>query len=147
MKQMLITHRGNINGPNPQSENHPDYIDDALWNGYDVEIDVRYLNNKFYLGHDNPQYEISRNFFYNDKLWIHCKNVEALYELISNPAANVFGHNNDDFVLTNHNYIWTMIGKQLTDKSIAVMPELADENYDVSIAAGICTDYPLRFKK
>jgi len=26
----LIAHRGNINGPNPEKENHPDYINTAI---------------------------------------------------------------------------------------------------------------------
>ena len=36
----IISHRGNIRGPNPEKENRPSYIDCALGNGYDVEIDI-----------------------------------------------------------------------------------------------------------
>ena len=38
----LIAHRGNIDGPNPSKENHPEYIESAIVDGYDVEIDLRY---------------------------------------------------------------------------------------------------------
>ena len=34
----LIAHRGNTNGPNKQSENTIDQIDECIKNGYDVEI-------------------------------------------------------------------------------------------------------------
>jgi hypothetical protein len=35
-----IAHRGNTRGPNPEKENHPDYILQAIREGFDVEIDV-----------------------------------------------------------------------------------------------------------
>ena len=40
----LIAHRGNVNGPNPDKENHTDYINEAIILGYDVEIDVWFVN-------------------------------------------------------------------------------------------------------
>ena len=63
---ILISHRGNIMGPNPEQENHPDYIREALNIGYDVEIDVWYTD-KFMLGHDKPQYEFSFDLMYSLK--------------------------------------------------------------------------------
>ena len=50
----LISHRGNIKEPNPKMENSPSYIDIAISSGYDVEIDIRFIDGKFYLGHDDP---------------------------------------------------------------------------------------------
>jgi hypothetical protein len=64
----LIAHRGNINGPNKEKENNPDYIFTALKLGYDAEIDIWYINNKWYLGHDNPVFEIKYNFLLDPKL-------------------------------------------------------------------------------
>ena len=57
-KKVLISHRGNLNGKQPHRENHPSYIDEALNLGYDCEIDFWYHEDKFWLGHDTPQYEI-----------------------------------------------------------------------------------------
>ena len=37
---ILISHRGNIDGPNEVRENSPYYIMEALEAGYDVEIDL-----------------------------------------------------------------------------------------------------------
>ena len=36
---ILISHRGNIDGKIVERENHPEYIDEAIALGYDVEID------------------------------------------------------------------------------------------------------------
>ena len=38
---ILISHRGNITGRIPDSENRPSYIQDTINLGYDVEIDVQ----------------------------------------------------------------------------------------------------------
>ena len=58
----LISHRGNLNGPNPERENHPDYIQDALWQRYDVEVDVWGIEGEYqmelWLGHDEPLYRV-----------------------------------------------------------------------------------------
>ena len=79
---ILISHRGNIDGPNPKMENKPEYVQKALDLGYDVEIDVWLIDGNFFLGHDEPQYKIERSFLQNKKLWCHAKNIEAFYRMI-----------------------------------------------------------------
>jgi hypothetical protein len=53
---ILVSHRGNISGPNKERENSPQYIQEALDLKYDVEVDV-WVNDEIWLGHDN-QFEI-----------------------------------------------------------------------------------------
>ena len=81
---ILISHRGNINGANPEQENKPSYIATAISKGYDVEVDFWFKEGKFVLGHDEPQYEIPIEFIqtYYRRLWIHCKNYDALSKLL-----------------------------------------------------------------
>ena len=62
---ILISHRGNVNGRFEDWENKPEYINDALRLGYDVEVDVWFVNGKFMLGHDEPQYETDYKFLMN----------------------------------------------------------------------------------
>ena len=59
---ILISHRGNINGKNTEKENHPDYIDEAITLGSDVEIDLWSIEGVLLLGHDEPQYGISQHW-------------------------------------------------------------------------------------
>ena len=148
-KYKLISHRGNISGPDPSSENHPDYIREALLAGYECEVDVWYKDNEWWLGHDEPVYDIGKSFLRNDKLWCHAKNLEALNAML-NDNVHCFWHQEDDVTLTSQGYLWTYPGKTLTSKSICVMPERA--NYDDKILtsnciAGICTDFPKRYVK
>ena len=58
----LIAHRGNLYGPNPSQENNPEYIINTIQHNYDCEIDVHYINGKYFLGHDNPDYKINLDF-------------------------------------------------------------------------------------
>ena len=140
---ILISHRGNLDGPNTEKENEPFYITNALNNGYDVEVDVWYHNEKYILGHDKPQYETNINFLKNKNLWCHCKNINALFKLLENDI-HCFFHNNDDVTLTSKNYMWTYSGKKLTSRSISVLPE--KNNDDVRGAYGICSDFISRYK-
>lgn len=147
----LIAHRGNIDGPNPIKENSPEYIEHAIENGFDVEIDIRYdtFDKSFYLGHDDPQYIVTQYWLgqYMDKLWIHCKNIEALYYFTNNTGGyNYFWHQSDDFTLTSKNYIWTYPGKTYTSRSVIVMPEWECEiekllDFRAYSCYGICSDY------
>ena len=59
---VLIAHRGNTEGRNIAKENSPLYIDDAISKGFDVEIDLRLVNEQLFLGHDLPQYKIEFNW-------------------------------------------------------------------------------------
>ena len=59
---ILISHRGNIEGRTDQ-ENKPEYRKKALDQGFNVEVDVWYVNNEYYLGHALPQYKIQEEFY------------------------------------------------------------------------------------
>ena len=54
----IISHRGNLDGPIFEKENHPDYILNAIDAGFDVEIDLWKIETKLFLGHDEPKYLI-----------------------------------------------------------------------------------------
>lgn len=140
---IYISHRGNINGKNEVRENSPEYIIEAVEMGYDVEIDIWSVDGKLWLGHDGPQYETTLQWLNErkDKLWIHCKNIEAL-ELAnwfkSDTKLNYFWHQTDTVTLTSQGFIWAYPGKQPIKDSIAVLPELYND--DVSECYGICSD-------
>ena len=142
---ILISHRGNIDGKIVERENHPDYIDEAIALGYDVEIDLWFIDGRVYLGHDEPQYEVDDSWLgeRTDKLWVHCKNVESLY-WIRSTILHYFWHEEDTVTLTSKNHIWAYPGKQPIRGSIAVMPERDNDN--VLLCAGICSDYIKRYE-
>jgi hypothetical protein len=137
---ILISHRGNVNGPNTALENSISYIEGASQK-YQVEIDVWLINNKFYLGHDGPTYLTDEKFLCNPKFWCHAKNLVALVVMLQNDLIHCFWHQNDDVTLTSKNYIWTYPGKEIaSENAIAVIPERTND-WDISKAVGICSDY------
>jgi len=144
-----IAHRGNLNGPNPNKENNPDYITEALKQGYDVEIDVWYEDNRYFLGHDKPQYEVDIGFLKNSSFWCHAKNIDAL-NMMLNYNINCFWHEDDSVTLTSKGLIWTYPGKLLTKMSICVMPEVIGNEYFNSKpwkeCHGVCSDYVKEIK-
>ena len=138
----LIAHRGLTNGPNSFLENHPTQIEQALSQGFDCEIDLRVIDGKFWLGHDGPQYVVEQDFLHQLRLWIHAKNLAALHWLTQTQLC-YFWHQEDDFTLTSDGLIWTYPGKELTGRSIAVLPEWHDpelKNIDIN-CYGICSDF------
>jgi len=144
----LISHRGNINGRFESYENEPNYIDLSISRGYDVEIDVWYKDNILYLGHDNPQYGIDLKWIIDriSNLWIHCKNIDALlYIKECEYSFNYFWHQEDDVTITSKGFFWTYPGKQLTNNSIAVMPEVKNFS-NIESSFGICSDYIEKYK-
>ena len=143
----LIAHRGLISGPNKNLENLPAQIRSSLDKGYDCEIDLWVFEDRFYLGHDGPQYNITRDFLDQPGLWIHAKHLPALHWLLST-ELNYFWHESDKYTLTSHGYIWAYPGNIVTNKSVQVMPEMADpelNNLDWNCCA-ICSDWILKIQ-
>ena len=145
---ILISHRGNLNGKFESYENEPMFIDKAISEGYDVEVDVWYIDGVLFLGHDKPQYGVDFRWFIDrlSKLWVHCKNIESiLYFQECGYEINYFWHQEDDITLTSKNFIWTFPGKKLTSRSIAVLPESV-KDWELTECFGVCSDYIKNYK-
>lgn len=137
----FISHRGNINFRDSSHENSPQKILYCISLGYDVEIDVWHINNNFFLGHDEPQYKVSHEFLLNKNLWCHAKNLNALQNMLQLKIINCFWHQNDDYTLTSHGFIWTFPNKPLIDGSIAIIKENSIYTFeDLKKCYGICSD-------
>jgi len=139
---VLISHRGNLFGPDEKMENNPNLILSVLKQGFDVEIDVWFSKyDGFFLGHNYPEYYVELDFLLNDKLWCHAKNFHALEEMIKH-NIQCFWHEEDKFTLTSTNVIWTYPGNKCGKNSIIVCRDfeeakkLKNSNY-----YGICSDY------
>jgi hypothetical protein len=140
-----IAHRGLFTGPNPELENRIDQLESALAAGFDVEIDLRWHEGMWWLGHDEPAYPISPGWLAKnkEKLWIHCKNIAAL-DMLCNTSHMYFYHDQDDVTITSNGKFWTYPGKELTRNSIMLMPEWQDPTLQNTFnvhCIGICSDW------
>jgi len=81
----IISHRGNLNGPDKEVENSPTQVDICISKGFDVEIDLWYDESEksLLLGHDLGEYKVDLEWLIKrrESLWIHCKNSDALFLL------------------------------------------------------------------
>lgn len=141
-----IAHRGNVNGPqeSPHTENEPYRLVGAIARGFDVEVDVWYVDGEILLGHDEPNHLVDRQFIQDigDNAWFHCKNVEALEMFINDlPYLRYFWHETDKHTLTSDGYIWTYPGNKITNKSILVYLGKPDLTKFEVMPHAICSDY------
>lgn len=146
---LIISHRANVDGPNPSIENKPEAIEFAISKNISVEVDLRIYNEKPYFGHDESQYETSLDFLKKNEgwLWVHCKDRDA-FEYALKYNFNCFWHNIDDYTMTNHGYVWAYPGKESVGQmTIAVMPEhfWTKEEVISKKFFGVCTDYPMAY--
>ncbi len=145
---ILISHRGNLNGSNPEWENDPSYIEKSLGKGFQCEVDLWVVKKEFWLGHDKPQYKVEYKWFYkrNKELWIHCKNKAALERFSEGNIGsigsffNFFWHQEDSYTITSKGYVWTYPGKTVTRNGICLFPEQRNEKINKKWG-GICSDY------
>lgn len=149
---IYIAHRGLHDGPDSVNENHPNQIMKSVELGFDCEVDIWYVDNKLVLGHDKPNYEINEYWLRNNHLWIHCKNSEALewFQNCKYWSYNYFWHEDDNYTLTSHGYIWAHPKSKLLASCIMVMPEHIDPTLNNALHAecyGICSDYVNKLKQ
>mgnify|MGYP002507784111 CR=1 FL=1 len=108
----IISHRGNLIGVKPECENNPTYIDQAIAEGFDVEIDVWFIDGEFFLGHDSATYHIESSWIVSRSvsLWCHAKNIEALEQLLLIDGVNCFWHETDKTTITSNGILWMYPG-------------------------------------
>jgi deoxyhypusine synthase len=142
---IFISHRGNINMIFSDRENSPDYIDEAISQGYDVEMDVRLIGGKLYLGHDEPQYEIILQWLLDRKnnLWVHTKNFEVLSYLITEPLRTFYHQKENHTIINFCNLIWSHELSEANERSI--IPLISQEDIVrqpiPQNVYGICSDF------
>lgn len=117
-----IAHRGNFDGKRSTEENTIRYINLALCNGYDVEVDVRLHGDVLYLGHDSLQEAVDINYLRNPRFWVHSKTFET-HMLLASQGIHCFFHDSDPYVFTTRGIKWCRAGVETTD-GVVVMPEL-----------------------
>ena len=147
-KSRIISHRGNLSGPKPEEENSPLAVMRALAEGYDVEVDVHWHNEQFWLGHDVPRYLTVSTELCNPRIWCHAKDPITLMQLLDH-GIHCFAHNEDDWALTSQGFVGNMVP---ATRAILVLPEKSSTRIHGRAAnirkyAGVCTDYPRRYER
>ena len=135
----LIAHRGNRWGQEKELENTTRYLEEAIYQGFDVELDLWISGEACLLGHDKEKEEVPFEWIldYSEFLWIHCKNLDALYTLGRIDDLNYFWHQEDDYTLTSQGIIWTYPNKPITNRSVIVCKSLLECRQYALIGEGV----------
>ena len=143
---IYISHRGNLTGPDLSKENTKEYIDAAISQNFDVEIDLWYVNGKLWLGHDGPEYSVEPVWLEDraSHLWIHTKNIEAALWLSNQRwKPHFFTHVSDPVAITSLGWLWCHVWDAPLNSN-AVVPLLNKEsiaNQKWLQCGAICTDF------
>lgn len=131
-----IAHRGNIAGKKEMCENHPEYIREAIAKDFHVEIDLWKIEDRFFLGHNEPQYEVDKNFIYQPRLFIHAKNRTSLQWLFGTDI-HYFWLDKDPITLTSKGIPW---GEMLIEGGIFVNMNKQLSAAELIKCYGVCDD-------
>lgn len=140
---VFISHRGNLAGPNPARENAPDYIQEAIDAGHQVEVDLRKVGDQFFLGHDYPQYPVSWTWIDNryEHLLLHLKDFEAAKSATANWV--MFCHSGDAYTRVSNGLLW-LHDLSLVPNDETIVPLMTVElikAYRHRDIYAICSDY------
>ena len=145
----FLCHRGNYETKFVPDENRPDIVDRRIRDGYGVELDLWFRDERYWLGHDEPQYQISFEWLlYNlSKKYIHCKDGPTFEHMLlrcgrEGYSPNLFYHTNEDYALTTRGDVICHPGKALLEGSINMMPEMgsAKPKEEREKAFAVCSD-------
>jgi hypothetical protein len=142
---LYISHRGNLDGMEPEKENSPEYVQAVLDKNYHVLVDTWLVgSSSLALGTRYPQYPVSLEFMKAKGIIARAATVETLEFLMSN-NIHCFLASHDEYTLTNGGLIWTRHGKKITgvQRCVIDMPEWYIPSFEKlaqTNAAGVCSD-------
>lgn len=139
---IIISHLGNLDGRQPEHENTLPYIQATLKRGLHVCLDIVFQHGKFLLPSAGGLAPVPPAFFSNQKVWCRALDASTL-DALCDINAHTIPASTADIVLTSAQFLWTLPPAELTPRSIAVFPELADSAWVAdNEPAGVCTNHP-----
>ena len=137
----IIAHRGNLTGPNPETENTHTTIERCLDTDLDIEIDVRWHEHALWLGHDIPKEPVALPYLEArmHRLWVHAKDLLAA-EFLFTTNLHWFWNETDVMALTSKTIPWCR--QHVYIHNGITMVDGLDMEYMGHTLLGICTDYP-----
>ena len=146
----LISHRGNLSGPEPHRENTTAFIDEAINAGYWVEVDVWKNEDGLWLGHDGPNHLTSLQWLLDKKkdLIVHSKDIGTLSRMLESGMSTFYHSRESHAIIANLNLIWSHDISNFSKKSIIPLMEKKDidsfsqltEVIKNNSVFGICSD-------
>ena len=84
---LYISYRGVFDGNNFQDANTPQQIGKALGYGFACMVDAWRVDDKIYLGNDQPVNEVTAKYLQGRKFYINARNSDMINWLSTQPAS------------------------------------------------------------
>jgi len=147
---LYIAYQGIFDGKNYEDANTPKQIGQAFNAGFSCAVDVWRIDDKLYLGTDQPLTEVTPKYLQGNRFWIHARNVDMQNWISSQPIKlypNYFWY--DEYMLpvyvtTSSGKLWTFGTVPVDDSSIVVLPEINDRGMLSTVhlhCYGVCSTY------
>lgn len=130
---IYISYRGIYDGNNFQDANTPNQIAKANGYGFTVMVDAWRVDNKIYLGNDQPITEVSERYLQGRKFYINARNTDMQNWLATQSLTlypNWFYFTSPmpppDFVVASNGKLITPGTVPINNNSIIFLPEIDD---------------------
>lgn len=146
---LFISYRGIFDGQNFEDENTINQIGTAFNAGYSCMVDVWRVDDKIYLGSQQPLVEVTAGYIQGNRFWLNARNNTMLVWLQSQPQnlyPNYFSVPNPTpaYVTTSSGHQWVFGNVPTNSNSIIVLPEIPDRGLFSTVKLrnyGICSSY------
>ena len=81
-----ISYQGIYDGSNYEDANTPKQINKALSAGFSCNIDVWRIDNRLYVGNNQPTIEVTERYIQGNRFWINAKNTDMQTWIVEQPA-------------------------------------------------------------
>jgi len=148
---LYISYRGIFDGNDFQDANTPKQIAKAFGYGASVMVDLWRVDDKLYLGNDQPITEVTEKYLQGNRWWLNARNADAQTWLDSQPAKlypNWFYFTSPmpppDYVVASNGKLVTPGTVPINNSSVIFLPEITDRGCFSTVKLkcfGICSSY------
>jgi len=146
-----ISYQGIFNGSDYEDANTPKQIGKALSAGFSVNIDVWRIDNKLYVGNNQPTIEVTEKYIQGNRFWINAKNTDMQTWIATQPPRLYPNYFHFEASTPPPPYATASNGKLITPgtvpinlNSVMYLPEINDRSLLTMVkvrAYAICSTY------
>ena len=147
---IYISYRGIFDGNNFEDANTPNQLGKALGMGFSCMIDVWKVDDKFFLGNDQPITEVTAKYLQGNRWWINARNT-AMQTWLTTQNPKLYPNYFWFPAPTENTPVTTSSGKLITPGTVAInntsiifLPEISDRGCFSTVKLkcfGVCSNY------
>jgi hypothetical protein len=154
---LYISYQGIYDGQNYEDANTPKQINKALGKGYSCLIDVWRIDNKLYVGTEQPVIEVTEKYIQGPRFWINAVNTDMQTWIATQPSKLYPNYFNFAASTPPPPYATASNGKLITpgtvpinNTSVMFLPEINDRSLYTMVKVksyGICSGFLTLIKR